>query len=538
MRYLLDQRSYEEMLARKSHPRDCYVRNQEYCHHIYIDGVKYTVARAVYACLKEAQAKNDVDALLHLQMHITDLERLIGEARARGENIASLHLLGDPPPSDEEARPTMNNSFLPAQPVTIEETGLNRTFLTEQFLRILYNKGRATGMELANAMGLFYRVIEPIIIDLRNVEQIDIVGQRGFGDINYEYILTPRGQTAAQAAMEKVQYTGVCPVPLDAWIESVKAQTVKKVKVTRRNIRDAFEGLVIDESILNMVGPAVNSGSSVMLFGYPGNGKTTIAERITYLMGDDIFIPYAIYADGAIIKMYDSVIHEPPRRPLPEETEYDKRWIRISRPVVIVGGELTLEQLNLVYNPTSKVYEAPFQMKANCGIFLIDDFGRQQVRVFDLLNRWIVPLEKRYDFLNTVSGQKIQIPFDQLIMFSTNLDPKDLGDDALLRRIKFKIEIIDPTEDQWREIWKIMCKVRKVPYDDRSIDYLIAKWFRPDNRPFRMCQPRDILDQLIAIARYNMETPTLSPDLLDAACLSYFPSKEKKNFGAKVRLDL
>jgi predicted ATPase with chaperone activity len=338
--------------------------------------------------------------------------------------------------------------------------------------------------------------------------------------------------------MEKVQYTGVCPVPLEQWIESVKAQTVKNVKVTRRNIRDAFEGLVIDESILNMVGPAVNSGSSVMLFGYPGNGKTTIAERITYLMGDDIFIPYAVYADGAIIKLYDSVIHEPPRRPLPEDTEYDHRWIRISRPVVIVGGELTLEQLNLVYNPTSKVYEAPFQMKANCGIFLIDDFGRQQVRVFDLLNRWIVPLEKRYDFLNTVSGQKIQIPFDQLIMFSTNLDPKDLGDDALLRRIKFKIEIIDPTEEQWREIWKIMCRVRKVPYDDRSIDYLIAKWFRPDQRPFRMCQPRDILDQLIAIARYNMETPTLSPDLLDAACLSYFPSKEKKNFGAKVRLDL
>ncbi len=538
MRYLLDQRSYDEMLARKSHPRDCYVRNHEYCHHLYIDGVKYTVARAVYACLKEAQAKNDVDALLHLQMHVSDLERLIGEARARGENVATLRMLGDPPPTDDEARPQLSNSFIPAQPTTLEETGLNRTFLTEQFLRILYNKGRATGMELAAAMGLFYRIIEQIIIDLRNVEQIDIVGQRGFGDINYEYVLTPRGQTAAQAAMEKVQYTGVCPVPLEHWIESVKAQTVKNVKVTRRNIRDAFEGLVIDESILNMVGPAVNSGSSVMLFGYPGNGKTTIAERITYLMGDDIFIPYAVYADGAIIKLYDSVIHEPPRRPLPEDTEYDHRWIRISRPVVIVGGELTLEQLNLVYNPTSKVYEAPFQMKANCGIFLIDDFGRQQVRVFDLLNRWIVPLEKRYDFLNTVSGQKIQIPFDQLIMFSTNLDPKDLGDDALLRRIKFKIEIIDPTEEQWREIWKIMCRVRKVPYDDRSIDYLIAKWFRPDQRPFRMCQPRDILDQLIAIARYNMETPTLSPDLLDAACLSYFPSKEKKNFGAKVRLDL
>jgi energy-coupling factor transporter ATP-binding protein EcfA2 len=335
-----------------------------------------------------------------------------------------------------------------------------------------------------------------------------------------------------------VQYAGPAPVTIDEWIKSVKIQTVKNVKVTRKNIRDAFEGLVIDESILNSVGPAVNSGSSVMLFGYPGNGKTTIAERITHLMGDDIFIPQTIYADGAVIKMYDAIVHEPPKHKWDDSTEYDRRWIRIARPVVIVGGELTLEQLNLIYNATSKIYEAPFQMKANCGIFLIDDFGRQQVRVFDLLNRWIVPLEKRYDFLNTVTGQKMQIPFDQLIMFSTNLDPKDLGDDALLRRIKFKFEIIDPTEDQFREIWKIMCKVRKIPYDDRGIDYLINKWYKPDERPFRMCQPRDIIDQMLSIARYNMETPALTADLLDAACFTYFPSKEKKSFGAKIRLDM
>jgi hypothetical protein len=514
------------------------VRGQEYCHHLYIDGVKYTVARAVYAGIKEAQAKNDTDALLHLNMHVQDLERLIQEARMRGENVANLRTLGDPPPSEEEARPQLNNSFNPPLPQTIDETGLNRTFLTEHLLRILYNKGRATGRDLADAMCLFYAIIEQLLADLRNVEQVDIIGQRGYGDINYEYALTPRGQEAAAAALAKTQYTGPCPVPINDWIESVKAQTVKNVKVTRRNIREAFDGLVIDESILNMVGPAVNSGSSVMLFGYPGNGKTTIAERITHLMGDDIFIPYTIYADGAIIKMYDAVIHEPARRPLPEGHEHDLRWIRISRPVVIVGGELTLEQLNLIYNSTSKTYEAPFQMKANCGIFLIDDFGRQQVRVFDLLNRWIVPLEKRYDFLNTVTGQKIQIPFDQLIMFSTNLDPKDLGDDALLRRIKFKFEIIDPTEEQFRAIWKIMCKVRKIPYDERGINYLINKWYIPDERPFRMCQPRDIIDQLVSIARYNMETPQLSADLIDAACLTYFPSKEKKNFGAKVRLDL
>jgi hypothetical protein len=328
-------------------------------------------------------------------------------------------------------------------------------------------------------------------------------------------------------------------VPLNTWIDSVKKQTIKDVVVTRRNIREAFEGLIIDESILNWVGPAVNSGASVMLYGYPGNGKTSIAERITHLMGSSIFIPYTIEADGAIIKMYDNIVHEPPKTPFDEESNpYDTRWTRISRPVVIVGGELTLEALGLVYNATSKLYEAPFQMKANGGIFLIDDFGRQQVRVFDLLNRWIVPLEKRYDFLSTVTGQKIQIPFDQLIIFSTNLHPSDLGDDALLRRIKFKFEIIDPDEDQWRAIWRIMCKVRKVPYDDRGLDYLVEKWYKPEKRPFRMCQPRDIIDQMISIAKYNMEKVTLNPDLLDAACATYFTSSQKTDFGAKVRLDL
>ena len=538
MRFLLDQKSFEEMVTRKSPSRDCYVRGTEYLHHMYIDGVSYTVARAVYACYKEAQTQNDSDALLHLGMHIQELERLINEARARGENLATLRVLGDPPPTEEESHPQLTNSFLPKEPSTIEETGLNRTFLTEHFLRVLYNKGRATGRDLADDLCLFYRIVEQVIIDLRNLEHIDIAGQRGYGDINYEYVLTARGQEAALSALRKTQYSGPCPVVFSEWVDSVKAQTVKNVRVTRRNIREAFSGLVIDESILNMVGPAVNSASSMMLFGYPGNGKTTIAERIMHLMGDDIFTPHTVYADGAVIKMYDSIVHEQPRFPLPPETEFDKRWVRIARPVVIVGGELTLQQLNLVYNETSRIYEAPFQMKANCGIFLIDDFGRQQVRVFDLLNRWIIPLEKRYDYLNTITGQKIQIPFDQLIMFSTNLDPKDLGDDALLRRIKFKFEIIDPTEDQFREIWKIMCKVRKVPYDDRAIDYLVAKWYKPDERPFRMCQPRDILDQLISIAKYNMEQPALGADLIDAACLTYFPNKEKKNFGAKVRLDM
>lgn len=537
MRYLLDDQSYQEMMSIPEHPRDCYVRNQEYLHHLYSDGVKYVVARALYECIKKAQQNGDKDALLHLMFHKEDLERLIAEAKSNGVNLQKTRNLGDAPPTEEESAPRATNSFVPPVPRSLEDTDLNITFLTEHILRILYNKGRATGAEIVDTIKIDYGIIEPVLIQLRDIDQIDISGQRGYSDINYEYILTPLGNRAANDALLKTSYAGAAPVPLRRWVESVKAQSIKNVQVTRRTIREAFQDLIIDESILNMVGPAVNSGTSMMLFGYPGNGKTSIAERIANLLGDPIYIPYTIEADGSIIKLFDTIVHEVAPTP-PEDLEFDKRWVRIKRPVVVVGGELTLESLDLIYNDKSRMYEGPFQMKANCGIFLIDDFGRQKVNPFYLLNRWIIPLEKKYDFITTVTGQKMQIPFDQLTMFSTNLDPNQIGDDALLRRIKFKFEVIDPTENQWRAIWKIMCKIRKVPYDDRGLDYLVAKWFAPESRPFRMCQPRDIIDQMISIASYNMETVTLNPDLIDAACLTYFPDKEQKQFGAKVKLDM
>ncbi len=538
MRYLLDQQSYQEMLSIPEHPRDCYVRKQDYLHHLYVDGVKYVVARALYECIKQATEAGDDAALLHLSFHKEDLERLIAEARNNGTDIRTVRSLGDPPPTEGEARPIIKNAFVPPVPRTLEEAGLNTTFVTEHLLRIIYNRGRATGMELSDVIKLGYGIIEPILVQMRDQEVIDIGGQRGFGDVNYEYILTPRGNAFAADALIKTAYAGPAPVKLEDWIKSVKAQTIRNVKVTRRSIRDAFSDLIIDESILNMVGPAVNSGTSMMLFGYPGNGKTSIAERIANLLGDPIFIPQTIEADGSLLKLYDSIVHELPKEPPPEGLEFDQRWIRIKRPVVIVGGELTLEALDLIYNDKSKMYEAPFQMKANCGIFLVDDFGRQKVNPFYLLNRWIIPLEKQYDFITTITGHKNQIPFDQLTMFSTNLDPNQIGDDALLRRIKYKFEVIDPTERQWRDIWRIMCKIRKVPYDDRGLDYLVARWYKPENRPFRMCQPRDIIDQMISIASYNMESVSLNPDLLDAACLTYFPDKEQKQFGAKVKLDM
>jgi hypothetical protein len=526
MRILIDQSSYDEMLSKTSHPRDCYVRGTEYLHHVYLDGVKYLVARAVYDCIKRAQEADDGEALLHLMFHKDELERMVAESRAKGVDLRTARAIGDPPPTDQESRPRLQNSFTPKAPDTIEETGLNRTFLYEHIVRTIYNKGRVTGLELVDEIGLTYSILDTLLKELRGQELVDIGGQRGYGDVNYEYILTPRGNQAAADALLKTMYAGPCPVTLDEWIKSVKAQTVRDVVVTRRNIREAFQGLVIDESILNQVGPAVNSAASVMLFGFPGNGKTTIAERITLLMGDDIFIPYTVYADGAIIKMYDSIVHEPPKQELPSELEYDRRWVRISRPVVITGGELTLEGLGLIYNKESRIYEAPFQMKANCGIFLIDDFGRQQVRVFDLLNRWIVPLESRVDYLTLHTGRKFQVPFEVLIVFATNLDPLSLADEAFLRRIPYKIPIVDPTMTQFTEIFELNCKRKGIRFHQVMVAYLIRRHYTPIGRPLRACQPRDVIDQVIALSRYRGHEPVITRELIDAACRAYFVDDE------------
>jgi hypothetical protein len=309
------------------------------------------------------------------------------------------------------------------------------------------------------------------------------------------------------------------------------------------SIQRAFEDLVITDAVFNEVGPALNSGASIFFFGFPGNGKTSVAERITRLMGDSIYIPHAVEANGQIIKVFDPILHTETKDVEVPATDglflrpaaFDARFVKAKRPTIVVGGELIMPMLDLKYNETGRFYEAPLQMKANGGIFMIDDFGRQLVRPMDLLNRWIVPLEKRYDYLTTITGTKIEVPFDQLLIFSTNLDPNQLADEAFLRRIKFKIEIRDPDEVQYRKIWELVCKARRIECDTKGVDYLIEKWYRPTARPFRMCQPRDLMEQMSSIAKYNMERLNFSPDLIDAACETYFISEHQRDFGGKVR---
>ncbi len=550
MRVIIAPEFYQQMLQLSHHPADCYVRPGEYLHHMYIDGVKYVVAPAVLDQLDVAHAKGDQEAIDHLKLHKVHYEMLLADAERFG-SLEGVTLLGDPTPTEDESTPQTANQFIPRSPSTWEDLGIDLPFLFDSIMRTIFTRGQLTGNEIANEIAVPFAVLNPVFQSMRKQMLIDIVGQRGAsGDASFVYeIKPPKGTTGLQDALEKTNYVGPTPVPFADYVESVLAQTVKKLVVTRHSIRKAFEDLIINEASFNEIGPAINSASSIFFFGFPGNGKTSIAERITRLMGDSIFIPHAVIANGQIIRLYDPIIHNavketeelissaPGDSILKKGLVFDRRYVRVRRPTIVVGGELTMNMLDLRFNDVGRFYEAPLQMKANGGIFMIDDFGRQQVRPMDLLNRWIVPLEKKYDYLSTTTGTKIEVPFDEVLIFSTNLDPTQLADEAFLRRIKFKIEVRDPDETQYRRIWELVCKGRRVEFDPNGIDYLINKWYKPNGRPYRMCQPRDLLDQMISIAKYNMERVNFSPDLIDAACDTYFISSNKRDFGAKVRLD-
>lgn len=549
MRFLIDEQSYRDMISKNNHPDDCYVRSGKYLHHTYYDGIKYVVARALMECLRQAEVDGDLEAIQHLALHKKQLDALLAHQKKNPIN-PKIRLLGDPPPKNNSNVPENPNMYFPRLPRSLSEIGLNRSFMHELILRTIYNLGRPTGSQISRSLGISYQVLGDLLQEMRSKDLIDIAGQSGVGEMNYEYILKPpRGQQAAEDALKKTEYFGPAPVPFDMYIQAVKAQTIRRFSVTRQNIRNAFQDLILTEDTLNEIGPAINSADSIFLFGYAGNGKTSIAERITRLLGDEIFIPYAIEADGQIIKFYDPIVHQRSLKTEDQFSDYDnpfatendaqgfdQRWLKIKRPTIIVGGELTLSMLDLSYSQYGKFYEAPLQMKANNGIFMIDDFGRQLVRPLDLLNRWIVPLEKHFDYLSTITGTKLQVQFDVLLIFSTNLDPNQLADEAFLRRIKYKIEIKDPSEEEWRQTWKLVCDQNKVALDPAALDYILECWYKPFERPLRMCHPRDILNQMINIAEYNMERFSFSPDLIDASCNAYFISKEERQFAKSLRL--
>jgi MoxR-like ATPase len=412
-------------------------------------------------------------------------------------------------------------------PTTLPETGLSADQVEQLLIKTLH-VGEASGLATADKIRLPFTILEPLIERLRAERLMEVKGAAGSGAAAYRYALTDAGRERAQQYFEISRYVGAAPVPVAAYVAEMTALQKARGYIDRDRLRNGFTHLVIRDELLEQLGPAVNAGKAIFLYGPPGNGKTVIAEGLGRMLGGDMYLPHAIDVDGHVITMFDPIAHESLETDEGDGSSVvvgarrDRRWIRIRRPVVMVGGELTLNQLDLTFNPISKFYEAPIHVKANGGVFLVDDFGRQRIRPEELLNRWIVPLENRVDYLTLHTGKKFQVPFDVLVVFATNLNPESLADEAFLRRIPYKIPVEDPSVEEFTQIFEMNCEHRKLRYHQVMVAYLHRRHYKPVGRPLRACHPRDLLDQVTALCRYRGIEPAISRELLDAACSSYF----------------
>lgn len=416
----------------------------------------------------------------------------------------------------------------PLEPETLEQTGLPESTIEHLVLKILYFRGDLYGQELSTSIGLKFSVIQDVVEALKLQHQIQVKRSLGMGNIGAVFALTEAGRALAREHLESNQYSGPAPVPLEQYAELVRQQKPREGWLTKEALAKAFRGMVVTERLLSQVGPAISSANSMLLYGKPGDGKTFLIESLANLDTAPIFLPYALESQGNIVQLFDPIYHqrieeeESSALTISVERSYDRRWAKCKRPFIVSGGELTLDMLDLRYNATSKVYEAPYQLKANNGIYLIDDFGRQRATPAEVLNRWIVPMERRMDYLSFLTGGKMTAPFEAFLVFSTNLNPADLGDEAFLRRIQYKLLLRGPAENEFIRIFESFCSTRRIPCSRDLIKWFIDKHYRQSGKPLRRCHPRDVLGHALNLIHFEKLPHNLTPDLLDLAFESCF----------------
>lgn len=446
------------------------------------------------------------------------LHQALQRQRLRGGRLGNnLVALGFLSPKD------LDVFFNPAPrcPKNVEETGLDLAFLSELTLKHICHMGEFRLQDLSDRLRLPTSIADQAVEVLRREKMVEVRGASEYLKTSFKFNVTDGGKTKASELMDICSYAGPAPITLEMYREMVELQTIKNITINDDAVRKAFSDLVIDENLIKRLGPAISSGNPMFIYGPPGNGKTTIAETIGKVLPDTVYIPHALYVGGQIITVFDPVTHVEDRS---GETEngVDLRWHRVKRPVIVTGGELTLKTLDLEFNSIAKFYEAPLQMKANNGMFIVDDFGRQQMDPQALLNRWIVNLDRSIDFMSLHTGMKFEIPFNQLVVFATNLEPKSLVDEAFLRRIRYKIKVDHPTQEEYELIFKRVCSSNGVAFDEFVFDFLVKHYYRRLGVPFNACHPRDIIDQVIDESRYYNIPPELSKSAIEKAWENYF----------------
>lgn len=422
--------------------------------------------------------------------------------------------------------------YRPAAPRTVEETGLNFLFLVDLLLKIMFFGGQFKLRELSDRSRLPASVIDPILSFMRT-EHLCEVPRRGEADIDIAYTLTELGRLRAGDALKMNQYSGPAPVSHTQYVKQIEAQSVHRMGITREMLLQAFEGVVVNAATLPIFGAALNSGRAIFIYGQSGSGKTFLAEKLVGVLRGHVYVPHAILVDSEIIQLFDPLVHRPVET-APHKTvsldrmeAHDARWTLCHRPVVQTGGELTLRMLDLEFDAATRFYTAPPQVKANNGLFIIDDLGRQLVPARELMNRWIVPLDRRLDYLSLHTGNKFPLPFDVIVIFSSNLRPTDLADDAFMRRLGYKIRIGPLDESQYGAVVGQACEYYDVAFSDSALDYLIEKCHKHSGRPLLACIPWDIIGQIRDRALYQNDEAIMTPESISWAWGNYFaPSEE------------